>query len=401
VKRVVVVGASLAGWHAAKALRREGFDGTLTVIGAEPHRPYDRPPLSKEYLAGSAEEDRLFLAGALDDEVEVDWRLGQPATGLDLGARVVRLADGAEVGFDGLVIATGGNARTLAEPAGLEGVHVLRSVDDARALRAELDATPGRVVVIGAGFIGAEVAATCRGRGLPVTMIEALPVPLARALGPAMGAACAEVQRDHDVDLRLGTGVDRLEGAGRVGRVVLADGSVIDADVVVVGVGVRPATAWLEGSGLTLDDGVVCDASCLAAPGVVAAGDVARWPNAAFGGEVMRVEHWDNAIEMGSYAARRLLGGDGWSPEEPFAPIPWFWSDQYDRKLQLAGRVHPDDQVEIVDGSVAERRFAAVYGREGRLVGVFGMNRPRQVMQLRSFIGRDGSWDEVLASRGG
>jgi 3-phenylpropionate/trans-cinnamate dioxygenase ferredoxin reductase subunit len=180
---------------------------------------------------------------------------------------------------------------------------------------------------------------------------------------------------------------------------VLANGAVIDADVVVVGVGVRPATEWLEGSGLVLDDGIVCDATCLAAPGVVAAGDVARWPNAAFGGEVMRVEHWDNAIEMGSYAARRLLGGEAWSPEEPFAPIPWFWSDQYDRKLQLAGRVRPDDEVAIIDGSVAERRFAAVYGRAGRLVGVFGMNRPRQVMQLRSLVGRDGSWDEVLASR--
>ena len=402
MKRVAIVGASLAGWHAAKALRREGFDGTLTLIGAEPHRPYDRPPLSKEYLAGSADEDKLSLAGALDDDLDVTWRLGQPATGLDLAGRVVHLADGTNEAFDGLVIATGGTPRMVAEPSrGMAGVHVLRTLDEARALRAELDAVPGRVVVVGAGFIGAEVAATCRGRGLPVTILEALPVPLARALGPEIGAACADVQRDHDVDLRLGAGVDRLEGGARVERVVLSDGSVIDADVVVVGVGVRPATEWLEGSGLTLDDGIVCDATCLAAPGVVAAGDVARWPNAAFGGEVMRVEHWDNAIEMGGYAARRLLGGDAWRADEPFAPIPWFWSDQYDRKLQLAGRAHPDDEVVVIDGSVAERRFAAAYGRAGRLVAVFGMNRPRQVMQFRSLIGQEGSWDEVLRSRSG
>jgi 3-phenylpropionate/trans-cinnamate dioxygenase ferredoxin reductase subunit len=387
VKRVAIVGASLAGWHAAKALRREGFDGILTLIGAEPHRPYDRPPLSKEYLAGSADEEKLSLAGALDDDLDVTWRLGQPATGLDLAGRAVHLADGTNEAFDGLVIATGGMPRMVAEPSsGMAGVHVLRTLDEARALRAELDAVPGRVVVVGAGFIGAEVAATCRGRGLPVTILEALPVPLARALGPEIGAACADVQRDHDVDLRLGAGVDRLEGGARVERVVLSDGSVIDADVVVVGVGVRPATEWLEGSGLTLDDGIVCDATCLAAPGVVAAGDVARWPNAAFGGEVMRVEHWDNAIEMGGYAARRLLGGDAWPAGEPFAPIPWFWSD---------------DEVVVIDGSVAERRFAAAYGRAGRLVAVFGMNRPRQVMQFRSLIGQEGSWDEVLRSRSG
>ena len=211
---------------------------------------------------------------------------------------------------------------------------------------------------------------------------------------------CADVHRDHGVDVRLGTGVVGLEGGERVERVALSDGTVVAADVVVVGIGVRPSTGWLEGSGLPLDNGVVCDAACAVVPGVVAAGDVARWPNAAFGGEPMRVEHWENAIEMGGHAARTLLaGGGGSSGAEPpaYAPVPWFWSDQYDRKIQLAGRVRADDEVAIVEGSLEERRFAALYGRAGRLVGVFGMNRPRHVMQYRNLIVGGASWDEALA----
>ena len=400
MRSVVVVGASLAGFHGAQALRKAGFDGEVTLIGAEPHRAYDRPPLSKEFLAGRRDEDVLRLSGVDDDGLGLTWRLGVEATGLDLAGRRVRLADGESLPYDGLLIATGGTPRQLpgVDPA-LGGVHVLRTLDDARSLRGELDGSPGRVVVVGAGFIGAEVASTCRERGLDVTLLEALPVPLAQAVGPRMGAVLADVQRDHGVDVRLGVGVEALEGEGRVERVRLSDGSTISADVVVVGIGVRPATEWLEDSGLAVDNGVVCDETGLAAPGVVAAGDVARWPNGAFGGELMRVEHWDNAIEMGTYAARRLLAGEAGgvaAGAAPYAPIPWFWSDQYDRKIQLAGRVRPDDQVEVIDGTVEERRFAAIYGREGRLVGVFGMNRPRQVMVFRNLVASGATWEEAL-----
>jgi NADPH-dependent 2,4-dienoyl-CoA reductase/sulfur reductase-like enzyme len=399
---VVVVGASLAGFHAARALRQEGFDGRVTVIGAEPHRPYDRPPLSKQFLAGTWDESRLGLGGADQlDELAVEWRLGSPAIGLDPADRRVRLADGAEVAFDGLVIATGGAARSLpGAPSDLDGVHVLRTLDDSRALRADLDAGPRRVVVVGAGFIGSEVASTCRQRGLEVTVVEALPVPLALAIGPELGSVCADVHRDQGVDVRLGVGVVALEGGKRVERLALSDGTVVEADVVVVGIGVRPSTDWLEGSGLALDNGVLCDASGSAGPGVVAAGDVARWPNEAFGGELMRVEHWENAIEMAGHVVRTLLAGEGGAAGRrpvPYAPVPWFWSDQYDRKIQLAGRVRADDEVAVVEGSLAERRFAALYGRAGRLVGVFGMNRPRHVMQYRNLIVGGASWDDALA----
>ena len=395
MRSVAVVGASLAGFHAARTLRKEGFDGRLTVIGAEPHRPYDRPPLSKQFLAGG--EDKLLdLPGTADlEDLALDWRLGSPASGLDIASHTVSLANGERVAADGVVIATGGVVRTLPAFDGWTGVHVLRTVDDARALRADLDGTPSRVVVIGAGFIGAEVAATCRARGLEVTIIEVAPVPFVPSVGATVGSVLADLQRDHGVDVRLATGVDAVEGGGRVERLKLTDGSVLAADVVVVGVGVRPSVDWLEGSGLRLDNGVVCDATCLAAPGIVAAGDVARWPNAAFDGELMRVEHWENAIAMGSYAAKRLLVGDGWV-EQPYNPVPWFWSDQFDRKIQFAGRAHPEDSVEIVAGTTEERRFAALYGRAGRLVGVLGMNRPRQVMQFRGLIERQASFAEAL-----
>ena len=394
LRAVTIVGASLAGLNAAEALRRDGFDGSVTLIGAESRLPYDRPPLSKQVLAGDWEPERAALTDSEElasDEIEA--RLGLRATALDLDARELTLHTGEAVAFDGLVIATGARCRTMPGTEGLGGVHVLRSLDDCLALRADLEAVPQRVVVVGAGFIGAEVAATARGRGLEVTVVEALPTPLSRVLGDEMGRVCAEVHRDHGVDLRTGVGVDRIEGDRRVERVALTDGSLIDADVVVVGIGVVPNTEWLDGSGLQVGDGVLCDSSCLAAERVTAAGDVARWPNQLFG-ETMRVEHWDNAAAQGAHAARRLL-----NPETgPFTPVPWFWSDQYDRKIQLAGRVRPDDEVRVVNGSVDERRFAAIYGRAGRIVGVLGFNRPRHVMRYRALIEQGASFDEALAA---
>ena len=391
-----IVGASLAGIRAAEALRRREFDGRIVLLGDEPHRPYDRPPLSKQVLAGDWDVDRIALTKPEKfEELDLDLRLGVRATGFDLASRTLSTSDGDDT-VDGLLIATGARCRTLPGTDDMAGVHVLRDLDDTLALRAELDAGPTRVAVVGAGFIGAEVAATCRGRGHDVTMIEPLPTPLGRVLGDEIGQVMADVHLEHGVDLRTGVGVDRLEADdGRVARVVLSDGSVVDADVVVVGIGVIPNTEWLAESGLTIDDGVVCDATMLAAPGVTAAGDVARWPNGRFD-EVMRVEHWDNAIEQGVHAAERLLVDD--ADAVPFEPVPWFWSDQYDRKIQLAGRIRPDDTTHLATGSLEERRFAQLYGRAGRLVGVLGFNRPRHVMQYKTMIQDGVSFEDAVAA---
>lgn len=399
MRQVVIVGASLAGLRAAETLRQAGFDGEVTLVGAEPHLPYDRPPLSKQVLAGEWEPDRIGLRPEeVYEELQLDLRLGRTAGSLDLGARRVVLDDGEPLPFDGLVIATGAVPRSLPGTPPLAGIHVLRTIDDCLAIRADLDAGPRRVVVVGAGFIGSEVAATARRRGIEVTILEALPVPLGRALGEEMGRVCAALHRDEGVDLRLGTGVDGFEGAERVEAVRLADGSRVETDVVVVGIGVRPATDWLEGSGLTLRDGVVCDdrSAALGAPGVVAAGDVARWPNPLFG-EEMRVEHWTNAVEQGDAAARNLLAWARGEPGEPFAPVPYFWSDQYDTKIQFVGRARPDDRVAVVKGSTAERKFVAIYGRDGRIVGCLGFSMPRWVMQYRRLIAERATWDDALA----
>jgi NADPH-dependent 2,4-dienoyl-CoA reductase/sulfur reductase-like enzyme len=395
-RTIVVAGASLAGLRAAETLRREGYDGRLVLVGAEPHLAYDRPPLSKELLAGEWEPDQIALRKQPYDDLDLDLRLGRRATRLDVADRVVELDDGGEtLEFDGLVVATGARPRTLPGTPALDGVFVLRTLDDCLAIRARLERGP-RVVVIGAGFIGSEVAATCRGRGLDVTVLEMLATPLERAVGPIVGDACGRLHLDHGVDLRCGVAVDGFEGGAHVERVRLADGSTIDADVVVVGVGVVPETRWLEDSGLALDDGVMCDETCLAAPGIVAAGDVARWPNPLFDGERMRVEHWTNATEQGVAAARRLLVDDA-ATAEAFAPVPFVWSDQYDVKIQVVGSIRGDDEVAVVDGSLDEHRFVALYGRGGRLVGALGFSRPRLVMQYRKLIAERTSWDDALA----
>jgi NADPH-dependent 2,4-dienoyl-CoA reductase/sulfur reductase-like enzyme len=392
MQRVVIVGMSLAGLRAAETLRREGFDGRIVAIGGESHLPYDRPPLSKELLAGEAEPDQIVLRKQGVDDLDLDWRLAARAVALDAQAREVELHDGERIAFDGCVIATGATPRRLPNQPDLAGVFVLRELDDALALRELLHSRP-KVVVIGAGFIGAEVAATCRQRGLDVTLLEMLPQPMVRGLGSELGSVIAAVHRDHGVDLRLGVTVESIDGDGdgQVQSVRLGDGSRVDADVVVVGVGVMPATSWLDGSGLTIDNGVVCDASCVAAPNIVAAGDVARFPNQLFDGQLMRLEHWTNATEQGVHAARRLLGH-----EDAFAPVPFVWSDQYDRKIQTVGVVSPDADLHVAHGTLADRQFVALFGQRGRIVGALGFNRARNVMQYRKLISQRASWETAL-----
>jgi NADPH-dependent 2,4-dienoyl-CoA reductase/sulfur reductase-like enzyme len=324
--------------------------------------------------------------------------LGPRATALDVGARKLTLADDTRVAFDGLVLATGSTPRLLpnqpelATQGGMSGLFALRTLDDAMALRAALEAGP-KVVVIGAGFIGAEVAATCRGRGLDVTVLEALPQPMVRGVGMVLGEVLARLHREHGVDLRCGVTLESIEGGDRVEHVRLADGELIECDVLLVAVGVAPETRWLEGSGLVLDDGVVCDETLLAAPGIVAAGDVARWPNPAFDHEVMRVEHWTNAAEQGVYAGRRLLERHEGAP---FAPVPFVWSDQYDVKIQIAGRFSGQDRMEVVHGSLDDPRFVSIFERGGRISGVLGFSEPRRVMQYRRMVAERASFDAAL-----
>ena len=392
MRTVVVVGASLAGLRAAEALRRRGFDRRLLVIGEERHAPYDRPPLSKEILRGEWEPERISLRRQDDVGEALELKLGRRAVSLDARARVVELDDGERIGWDGLVVATGATPRRLWPDLDLEGVHVLRTLDDALALRRALAARP-RVLVVGAGFIGAEVAASCRALGCPVTMVDPQAAPLAAAIGKEMAGICAAMHRDHGVDVRFGVSAAAVEGLGRVERVRLSDGSLVEADLVVVGIGVTPATAWLEGSGLALGDGVLCDESCAAnVPGVVAAGDVARWYNRLFD-QSMRVEHWSNAVAQGEAAAERLLAGTNGA--RPFAPVPTFWSDQYGVKLQFAGVARPGAEVRIVDGSVADRKLVAVYGHEGVVVAVFAMRRARRFTELSETVAARTPWSEM------
>jgi 3-phenylpropionate/trans-cinnamate dioxygenase ferredoxin reductase component len=378
---VTVVGASLAGLSAVRALRAQGFDGDIAVVGSERHLPYDRPPLSKGFLKGDLDADALALADPDEyEDLEVRWLLGETALRLDPGARTITLSGGQELRTDGVVVATGAAPRTLPGADGLAGVHTLRTLDDAVALRADLLNGLPRVVVIGAGFIGAEVASTAHRLGLHVTVVEALDVPLERALGREMGLVCSSLHTDHGVALLRGTGVAGLVGDSRVTGVRLMDGRVLPADVVVVGVGVRPATDWLASSGVQVDDGVVCDVGCATSvPNVVAVGDVARCPN-PFTGRHARIEHWSSAAEQGKTAARTLLSGT--SVPAPLS-APYFWSDQYQVRIQLAGHVAPGAEPQVVEGDIDSRSFAAVYQREGAPVAVLAMNQPKLFNRLR------------------
>ncbi|WBO68545.1 NAD(P)/FAD-dependent oxidoreductase [Streptomyces camelliae] len=381
MRSITVVGASLAGLSTVRALRAEGYDGEIVVVGEERHTPYDRPPLSKEFLKGDLDTDALALGDADEyEELGARWLLGERAVRLDTAARSVTLAGGQELRTDGVVVATGASPRTLPGTEGLAGIHTLRTLDDAQALRADLHSGLPRVVVIGAGFIGAEVASTAHRLGLHVTVVEALDVPLERQLGREMGLVCSSLHSDHGVGLICGIGVAGFTGEERVTGVRLADGRVLPADVVVTGVGVRPATDWLAGSGVQVDDGVVCDSGCSTnVPGVVAVGDVARCPH-PFTGRHARVEHWTSATEQATTAARTLLSGV--SAPAPLT-APYFWSDQYQVRIQLAGHVAPGAQPEIVDGDLDSRSFTAVYRREGSAVAVLSLNQPKLFNRLR------------------
>ena len=382
MKHVAVVGASLAGLSAARALRAQGFDGRLTIVGAESHRPYDRPPLSKELLAGSIVVEDLALERD-DDDLGAEWRLGVRAERLEIAAGRVGLDDGSVLEVDGVVIATGAAARSMPGTDRLGGVHVLRTVDDALALRADLVAGV-RLVVVGAGFIGAEVASTARSTGVDVTVLEVAPTALAGPLGVEMGTRIARLHAEHGVRLHCGVEVSGLIGTDRVTAVALADGRKIAADVVVVGIGAQPNVAWLNDSGLAIGNGVHCDEiGGTGHPGVVAVGDCSAWLNPRTGRH-HRVEHWTAARDRPSIAVATLLARSARTPSRERAP--YFWSDQYGVRIQFAGEIEPDDEVSLEIGGPQDRSFLAVYRRGGAAVAVLGVDQVREFTRWRRQI---------------
>ncbi|GAB92981.1 NAD(P)/FAD-dependent oxidoreductase [Gordonia rhizosphera] len=379
MKHVAIVGASLAGLSAARALRAQGFAGRLSVIGEEARRPYDRPPLSKAFLTGDIAEMDLALEDE-DDELDVNWILGNAATRLDTSSGAIELADGTRIDADGVVLATGSRARRWPGCETMAGVHVIRTIEDAIALRGDL--RPGaRLVVIGAGFIGAEVASTARKLGLEVTVVEAAPTPLVAQLGGHFGSIVAAAHAHNGTTLICGVGVAGLAGGDRVTSVDLVDGRSLPADVVVVGIGGIPNIEWLDGSGLTLGNGVICGRGGeTTIPNVVAVGDCAAWFDESTGA-AHRVEHWTGALERPAIAVSTLLAG-GVHQGTPAKP-PYFWSDQYGSRIQFAGMSRPGDEIVVEAGSCEERSFVATYRRDGRIVAVLGVDQPRLFNRLR------------------
>lgn len=401
MQRVVVVGASLAGLRTVEALRRQGFAGELTLVGEESHAPYDRPPLSKQVLSGQWEPERTrFRQKDGYDPLDLRLRLGTRATGLDTEARELRLSDGSSLGYDGLVIATGAAARRLPGTEQLPGVHVLRTLDDATALRSGLQ-TAKRVLIVGAGFIGLEVAAVCRALELDVTVVDPLPVPLSPVLGDEMAGAVCALHRAEGVVLEAGVGVESIAAPDGAPTVTLSDGRTLAADVILVGIGVRPCTDWLRGSGVRLDErdgSVVCGADCQSSvPGVYAAGDVARFFHTGLGRD-MRVEHWTHAVEMAAAVAGHMLRP---SEAQPFSPVPYVWSDQYDVKLQFAGSMAATDTLQVVKGSAAERKLIAAYHRDGKLTGVVAWSSPVGLIKGRRLLAQGTALDEALDTLAG
>lgn len=367
---IVVVGGNIAGGRAVEALRKEGFDGQITLVGAESELPYERPPLSKGYLTGEVSDGEFSIATAEGyAEQQIETRLGVRATSLQPDAQTVTLDDGSTLHYDQLLIATGASPRHLNVPGSdLPGIHYLRTVEDSRSIREDL-ARAERVGIVGMGFIGAEVAASARTLGKQVAIVEYIAQPLAPALGAEVAARMVDIHRGHGVEMHSGMAVVRFEGDQRVERIIASDGTVIDCDMAIVAIGVAPNTAWLESSGIALDNGVLVDEySRTNLPNVFAAGDVANRQSARYGRR-LRIEHFDNAGNHAVAAARVMLGQD-----KPYDPVPYFWSDQYDISLQVAGLTNNHDQV-VFRGSVESGSWSAFYLSDGQLMAALSANR--------------------------
>lgn len=404
LSRVVVVGAGLAGLRGVETLRAEGFDGEITLVGDERHAPHTRPPLSKQILSGEWDPERAQLRNREDlDALNVEFRTGIAATGLDLGRREVELADGSTLPFDGLVIAAGASARRLPIFDGRPGVHVLRTLDDALAINADLSQAHS-VLVVGGGFIGAEVAATARSLDKDVVLVEPQETLLLRGLGLTLGAAIENFHRDNGVDIRCGVSIASVTDDGQRTTVTLDDGSVLRPDVIVIGIGASPCTDWLRNSGLKVDDGVACDEFCRVLDssgqpvrGVVAAGDVARWRSLSQGRDV-RMEHWTNAQEQGTAAARTLLADFGFSetPTVAFDPTPYIWSDQFGKKIQVVGYLDGSETPHVVKGDDLTPPFLALMERDGKVVGAVGVAMVPALVKARTLVESGASLEQAV-----
>ena len=404
VQRIVIVGASLAGLSATEALRSEGFAGTITVIGDEPYAPYDRPPLSKTVLTGRLPAEHTTLPQKVD--LHAEWLLGVPAIKLDLGIREVELADGRRFGFDRLLIATGTRARPWPDSAqaALDGVYLLRTRDDAARLRARLAAGPKRVLVIGGGFTGSEVASVCRELDLAVTVTERSTTPLIGALGAAAGTLAGQLQRAHGVDLRCNVTVMALEGDknGQLRRAYLSDGDTLDIDVAVVALGAVRNIEWLRDSGLAFDSrGIACDTACrvfdtngMVTDDIFVAGDVARWPHPLYEGELLAVEHWGNAVEQARMAAHNMVSAP--ADRRAYKTLPAFWSRQFGVNLKTVGLPSFADEVVLTQGSIAECRLVAAYGYKGRIVAALTVNMSRWLPAYKAMIETRAPFPPVL-----
>jgi NADPH-dependent 2,4-dienoyl-CoA reductase/sulfur reductase-like enzyme len=392
VKKIVVVGASLAGLRAVETLRANGFADDIVIVDSAERILYDRPPLSKKFLAGEWGPERIALRKSEEiDKLDASWRTSTRITGIDTANKNVSTDNDESIAFDALIIATGGTARHLPNEPNFTGIHTLRTFDDSEGLRNEL--TPGRrLVVIGAGFIGLEAAATAKAKGCDVTVLEGLPAPLIRGLGEGMGRLVTRVHESNGVNIRCNVRVESIVGGSNVTgvRIINETGisELVDADVVLVGIGVAPATSWINDSTITVKDGIVCNENLECAPGVFAAGDVARWPNALFADiePTMRVEHWTTASEQGAHAAINALAHVNGTPQMPYAAVPFFWSDQFTARIQFIGRSTNADDVRVVVGSPDDGKFAAAYFANDRIVGVLGVSMPKAVMPARKLL---------------
>lgn len=389
LRDIVIVGTSLAGLRAAEGLRAGGYEGRLHMVGEETVRPYNRPPLSKDLLLGKVGVDDLVFHGA--DAIDAQWYLGNAATGLDLSSRRILLSSGSSICYDALVVATGVEARW---PQGIKPGRrslSLRSLADAVSLSRELTRCR-RLVVLGAGFIGCEVASSARGLGVEVSLVDKSPAPLARVLGAEIAQHLGALHSKHGVSAHFGAAVEEvLDGDQGLQGVQLTDGTVIEGDLMVVGIGARPAVGWLEASGVYVDNGVVCDETLRVlttdgaiAPGVWAAGDVARWPHRSFGGELIRIEHWTNAVMSGFAVARNILNS---AEPTPYLAVPEFWSDQYGINIRGVGRLDASCEVNLESGSIESAKFLVSYVKNGITVGALGFDATRELAKWRSRIG--------------